>query len=205
MTYSAALTASAIAKPYLEMHPVGKVFLGVAVVSGVIEISGAFRSRTEATTRDRGSQIVLRACSIPGVVLLLFAPRVLPAADIRPPLVAAIAGIVIFASGEALRVWAKLTLGRYFTYTVQTSIDQPVITSGPYRFLRHPSYSGVLLIVIGAGAAWGNWLGLGALALLTFVGLSYRINVEEKALLEELGDRYRTFAEHRKRLIPFVW
>ena len=205
MTYSATVTASAIAKPYLEMHPVGKVFLGVAVVSGFLEISGAFRSRTEATTRDRGSQIVLRACSIPGVVLLLLAPRILPAADIRPPLVAAVVGTVIFASGEALRVWARLTLGRYFTYTVQTSSDQPVIASGPYRVLRHPSYSGVLLMVTGAGVAWGNWLGLGALALLTFVGLSYRINVEEKALLEELGDRYRAFAEHRKRLIPFVW
>jgi protein-S-isoprenylcysteine O-methyltransferase Ste14 len=86
-----------------------------------------------------------------------------------------------------------------------TSSDQPVITSGPYRFLRHPSYSGMLLISIGAGAAWGNWLGLGVLTLMTLVGLTYRIYVEEKALLEELGDRYRTYADHHKRLIPFVW
>jgi protein-S-isoprenylcysteine O-methyltransferase Ste14 len=80
-----------------------------------------------------------------------------------------------------------------------------VITSGPYRSLRHPSYTGILLIVIGAGAVWGNWLGLGVLTLMTLVGLVYRIHVEEKALLEELGERYRTYAEHHKRLIPFVW
>jgi protein-S-isoprenylcysteine O-methyltransferase Ste14 len=64
-----------------------------------------------------------------------------------------IAGIVIFATGEALGVWSRLTLGRYFTCTVQTSTDQPVIATGPYRFLRHPSYTGILLLVIGAGAA----------------------------------------------------
>jgi protein-S-isoprenylcysteine O-methyltransferase Ste14 len=112
---------------------------------------------------------------------------------------------VIFSSGEAMRVWSKVTLGRYFTYAVMTSNDQPVITSGPYRFLRHPSYTGILLIAIGAGATWGNWLGLGALTLTTLAGLSYRISVEERALLEELGDRYRTYADQHKRLIPFVW
>jgi protein-S-isoprenylcysteine O-methyltransferase Ste14 len=52
----------------------------------------------------------------------------------------------------------------------------------------------------------GNWLGLGVLTLMTSVGLVYRIDVGERALLEgELGDRYRIYAEHHKRLIPFVW
>jgi protein-S-isoprenylcysteine O-methyltransferase Ste14 len=86
-----------------------------------------------------------------------------------------------------------------------TSSDQPVITNGPYRFVRHPSYTGTLLIVVGIGALWGNWLGLGALTVLSAVGVAYRISVEEKALLGELGDRYRTYAEHHKRLLPFVW
>jgi protein-S-isoprenylcysteine O-methyltransferase Ste14 len=86
-----------------------------------------------------------------------------------------------------------------------TSSDQPVITSGPYRWLRHPSYTGILLIAIGAGAAWGNWLGLGVLTLMTLVALVYRIRVEERALLEELGDSYRTYADLHRRLIPFIW
>ena len=61
------------------------------------------------------------------------------------------------------------------------------------------------MIVIGIGFAYGNWLGLGVLVVLTFVGIRYRIHVEEKALLEDLGDRYRAYAANHKRLIPFVW
>lgn len=139
--------------------------------------------------------------------MLVIASRIAPALEIRPPLLSVVCGIVIFSAGEAMRVWSKLTLGRYFTYTVQTSSDQPVITGGPYRILRHPSYTGILLIVIGVGAVWGNWLGLGlaVLVAMTLIGLSYRIHVEENALLEELGDSYRTYADHHKRLIPFVW
>jgi len=181
------------------------VWLAVAVTAGVIELVGVGRRRAEATKKDGGSQIVIRLCVIPAVIMLVLSPRIAPAAEIRPPLVSVVVGIVVFWAGEALRVWSKVALGRYFTYSVMTSSDQPVITSGPYRFLRHPSYSGMLLISIGAGAAWGNWLGLGVLTLMTLVGLTYRIYVEEKALLEELGDRYRTYAEHHKRLIPFVW
>ena len=112
---------------------------------------------------------------------------------------------MIFAAGEALRVWSRRTLGRYFTYTVMTSSDQPVITSGPYRFVRHPSYTGALLLAIGVGAVYGNWLGLAAITVSAFVGLRYRIHVEEHALLAELGDSYRSYAEHHRRLIPFVW
>lgn len=196
---------AALVKPYVETHSIGAVWLVVWITAGLIELSGAFRQRAEATRSDRGSLIVIRICILPAVVLLLLSPKIAPAAEIRPPLVSVVAGIVIFAAGEGLRVWAKVALGRYFTYTVQTSGDQPVITSGPYRVLRHPSYTGILLMVIGAGATWGNWLGLGALTLMTLVGLSYRIHVEEKALLGELGEKYRGYAESHKRLIPFVW
>jgi protein-S-isoprenylcysteine O-methyltransferase Ste14 len=196
---------AAVMKPYVETHAIGVVWLVVWITAGVIELAGAGRRRAEATKRDRGSQIVLRVCVIPAVLLLVLSPRIAPGADIRHPLVSSVVGIVIFSAGEAMRVWSKVALGRYFTYTVQTSSDQPVITSGPYRFLRHPSYTGILLIAIGAGAVWGNWLGLAVLTLMTLVAVVYRIYVEEKALLEELGDRYRTYAEHHKRLIPFVW
>ncbi len=139
------------------------------------------------------------------MVVVAVAPRIVPGADIHPPFVAVVVGIVVFSAGEALRVWARATLGRYFTYAVMTSRDQPVITSGPYRFVRHPSYTGVLLIALGVGLAFANWLGLAAIAVATLAGLRYRIHVEERALLEDLGERYAAFAEHRKRLIPSVW
>ena len=195
-----------LAKPYVQTHSIGVVWGLVAIATAVIELSGALHwRRREATGHDRGSLIVLRLCLTPAVILLVFAPTILPGAEIRPPIVAATAGVVIFALGEALRVWSKVALGRYFTYTVQTSSDQPVITSGPYRYVRHPSYTGLLLMMVGAGAAYGNWLGLAGLVVGGFVGLRYRIYVEEKALIEELGDRYRSYADDHKRLIPFVW
>lgn len=192
-------------KPYFETHQVGLVWLAVAVVAAVIELAGSLRRRTEGTTRDRGSLLVLRICVAPGVVFMGLSPRLIPGADIRPPVVSVVAGIVIFVCGEALRVWSKVALGRYFTYTVQTSSDQPVITSGPYRLLRHPSYTGMVLMVIGLGAVWGNWIGLVVVTALTVVGLRYRIYVEEDALLADLGERYGKFASGRKRLIPYIW
>jgi protein-S-isoprenylcysteine O-methyltransferase Ste14 len=192
-------------KPYFETHQVGLVWLAVAVVAAVIELAGSFRRRTEGTQRDRGSLLVLRICVGPGVLFMGLAPRLIPGADIRPPLASVVVGIVIFACGEALRVWSKTALGRYFTYTVHTSTDQPVITSGPYRVLRHPSYAGMVLMVIGLGAVWGNWIGLLVVTVLTLVGLRYRIYVEENALLADLGERYGAFAADRKRLIPYVW
>jgi protein-S-isoprenylcysteine O-methyltransferase Ste14 len=200
-----AFVASGLPKPYVETHAVGYAWIVIAVVTGVLELSGALRSRSEATARDRGSQLVIRLCAVPGVILLILSPRIAPGAAIQAPLIASIVGLVVFASGEALRIWSRLTLGRYFTYSVMTSSDQPVITNGPYRLVRHPSYTGVLLIVLGIGTVYGNWLGLGCFALTYLAGLLYRIHVEERALFEDLGDRYKAFAAGRKRLIPHVW
>jgi protein-S-isoprenylcysteine O-methyltransferase Ste14 len=104
-----------------------------------------------------------------------------------------------------LRGWSIKTLGAYFTASVKVSTDQPVITAGPYRMLRHPSYTGLLLIVTGIGLASANWVGLAGMALLTLAGLLWRIHAEERALLTTLGDPYRAYAARHKRLVPLVW
>lgn len=96
-------------------------------------------------------------------------------------------------------------MGRFFTFTVMTSADQPVITTGPYGWLRHPSYTGLLLILCGIGLSFGNWLSLAAITLVPLVGFINRIKVEETALSTALGSEYVTYAAGRKRLIPFVW
>jgi protein-S-isoprenylcysteine O-methyltransferase Ste14 len=86
-----------------------------------------------------------------------------------------------------------------------TSADQPVITTGPYRVLRHPSYAGMLLVLGGIGLSYGNWLSLAALVFPPLIGFIYRIHVEEAALSATLGAAYTTYASRRKRIIPFVW
>jgi protein-S-isoprenylcysteine O-methyltransferase Ste14 len=115
------------------------------------------------------------------------------------------AGLVVMWLGLAIRVWAIATLGRAFRTTVEVDPGQAVISSGPYRWVRHPSYSGLLLIVTGCGLAAGNWLALAVCAVLPLPALLRRIQVEEAELTAVLGDRYRTYQEQTKRLIPRVW
>ena len=86
--------------------------------------------------------------------------RATRSATIRPTAIAAWIGLVLFWTGIALRLWSFHTLGRYFTFTVQTSRDQPVIVDGPYRLIRHPSYAGLLLVIMAVGLFIGNWWSL---------------------------------------------
>jgi protein-S-isoprenylcysteine O-methyltransferase Ste14 len=107
--------------------------------------------------------------------------------------------------GLAIRIWAIATLGRAFRTTVEVDSGQDVISSGPYRWVRHPSYSGLLLIVTGCGLASGSWVALIVSAVLPLVALLRRIRVEEAELVGVLGDRYRAYQRGTKRLIPGVW
>jgi protein-S-isoprenylcysteine O-methyltransferase Ste14 len=107
--------------------------------------------------------------------------------------------------GLAIRVWAIAALGRAFRTTVEVDPAQAVVSTGPYRWVRHPSYTGLLLIVAGFGLAVGNWLALGVCAVLPLPALLRRIHIEEAELTDVLGDRYRAYQEQTKRLIPGVW
>ena len=89
--------------------------------------------------------------------------------------------------GLALRVWAIAALGGDFRTTVEVEPGQPVVSSGPYGSIRHPSYAGLLLIVAGFGAALGNWLSLAACVVLPLPAIVWRIHVEEAELNRVLG------------------
>lgn len=76
---------------------------------------------------------------------------------------------------------------------------------GPYRWIRHPSYTGALITLFGVGLALGNWLSLIVILVAGFTGYSYRVMVEERTLLTALGEPYREYMKHTKRFIPFVY
>jgi protein-S-isoprenylcysteine O-methyltransferase Ste14 len=114
-------------------------------------------------------------------------------------------GIIVVWLGLAIRVWAIVALGRAFRTTVEVDSGQPIVSTGPYRWVRHPSYVGLLLIVIGCSLAAGNWLALAVCPVLPLPALLWRIHVEEAELIHVLGDRYRAYQAHTKRLIPGVW
>jgi len=115
------------------------------------------------------------------------------------------AGSFLVVGGTLFRQWAIRTLGQYFTRSVRVSSDQPVVQDGPYRWVRHPSYTGGMLAAAGVGLALGNAVSLSCLLVASLAGFGYRIHVEEKALVEALGEPYRAYRARTKRLIPFVW
>ena len=114
-------------------------------------------------------------------------------------------GIAVLLAGMALRFWAVFTLGAAFRTTVETHTDQKVVRHGPYRLIRHPSYSGWLLICCGYGLALQNWLSLLVAVILPLAALLYRIRVEEAALAESFGPDYIEYQKCTKKLIPWVW
>jgi protein-S-isoprenylcysteine O-methyltransferase Ste14 len=114
-------------------------------------------------------------------------------------------GTLIFWSGVALRFWAIVTLGRFFTFTVSIQEGHRVVRSGPYRTVRHPSYTGLLLALIGLGIALDSWLSILALVVVPLIGVLIRIRVEEVALAGALGEDYTDYAAQTRRLVPGVW
>jgi protein-S-isoprenylcysteine O-methyltransferase Ste14 len=169
------------------------------------ELVQAFRLRRGATRVDVRTEAFLRLMLFGSIVMFPLGKAVAPGAVIGGGVFLFALGVVIGWAGTLLRWWSFVTLGRYFTVVVQTSADQPVIDRGPYRFLRHPSYSGLLLIFTGVGLMIGNWVSTAGAVILILIALIHRLRIEERALNATLGDRYRDFAASRARLIPYVW
>jgi protein-S-isoprenylcysteine O-methyltransferase Ste14 len=113
-------------------------------------------------------------------------------------------GLALMLAGMALRLWAVRTLGRFFTVTVDVADDQRVVDRGPYSLVRHPSYTGMLVVYLGIGAALDGWIGVIAAPLVLLVGIVARIGHEERTLRAALP-AYAAYAGRTKRLVPFVW
>jgi protein-S-isoprenylcysteine O-methyltransferase Ste14 len=114
-------------------------------------------------------------------------------------------GIATMCIGFFLRHWAIRVLGRSFRTTVELDEGQRLIQNGPYKWIRHPSYSGIILFCIGYGLVAQNWLSLILVVLLPTIALVYRINIEEKALLNGIGEEYEAYQKKTKKLLPGVW
>jgi len=114
-------------------------------------------------------------------------------------------GMALLASGSLLRRHCWRMLGASFTGDVRARPDQQVVTRGAYAILRHPSYTGGILMNTGMGVALGSWASALLLAVTSFAVYGYRIAVEERALLAAIGEPYREFMSTRKRLIPFLY
>jgi protein-S-isoprenylcysteine O-methyltransferase len=114
-------------------------------------------------------------------------------------------GLALMVAGLFFRFVAIRQLGAFFVPEVVIQPGQRIFQGGLYRTLRHPSYTGTLITVVGYGLALTNWLSLLIMLVVFFIIYTVRMNVEEAALLEAFGDEYRTYMRRTKRIIPFIY
>jgi protein-S-isoprenylcysteine O-methyltransferase Ste14 len=114
-------------------------------------------------------------------------------------------GAVVICLGFILRYWSIAILGKHFRTTVEIEKGHTIVRKGPYKLIRHPSYSGIILFCTGYGMVSQNWLSLALCILLPALALIYRIKIEEEAFLAEIGDDYRRYQARTKKLIPGIW
>jgi protein-S-isoprenylcysteine O-methyltransferase Ste14 len=157
-----------------------------------------------AATHDAGSRYWLISSVWASVTVAIVSAFGLPGAAIRTGRNEVfVLGLVLMVAGLALRWYSIRVLGVSFTVDVATRPGQQVVESGPYRWIRHPSYTGGLLTILGVILCCDNIASLAALAVV-LLGYGYRIRVEERALAMEIGPAYREYMRRTKRLIPFL-
>lgn len=185
----------------------GLVYLGSEVL---LTITRRSRSAT-GTKQDKSTLgmlwIVIAVSILAGVFVArsrslraVLWPFELPENDWIPAL-----AIGLFALGLAVRWWAIVTLGRFFTVDVTVEKDHELVERGPFRVVRHPSYTGVLLAFVGWSVTLGNWVAILVVLVPIFVAFVRRMNVEEEALRGALGGRYMDYMKRTKRLVPGLY
>jgi protein-S-isoprenylcysteine O-methyltransferase len=184
---------------------VSLALLVVVALFPISEIALAVFKRSHpasSSAEDRGSMGALWIAITVGVGFALAAEWVPSARMHAPGHIMRLLALVLMLAGLAIRWLAILTLGRLFTVDVAIQTNHRVVQAGPYRFVRHPSYSGLLLAFLGLGVFFGNWLSL--LVLLVPITVAVRVTKEERALHAALGASYAEYCSRTKRLIPGI-
>jgi protein-S-isoprenylcysteine O-methyltransferase Ste14 len=178
----------------------------LAVFLPEIVMSRRLTSTPDAVKADRGSKLVVVVTANLSIVLGFWVASLFPSMAFgRYWRAVFFVGLAVLVGGMLFRWYAIRVLGRFFTFDVAISPGQTVIDSGPYRYVRHPSYTGSLVGYVGVGLALGNWAALLVPALCMAAAYAYRIPVEERALVKGLGQPYEEYRKRTWRLIPFVY
>ena len=193
-------------KPLPFVWPYGLAFWIVYLWTFLPEFGIVRRAqRSSSSTDSRSMQVIMFGLTV--AYFAAFFLAWMPHFQFAPgqKLSAFWVGTAMMASGSLLRRHCWRMLGTSFTGDVQARPDQQVVTRGAYAKLRHPSYTGAILINTGIGIALGSWAAALMLAVTSFAVYGYRISIEERALLAAIGEPYREFMSTRKRLIPFIY
>ena len=163
------------------------------------------RSKSRATGKDRSTLPLLWLVIGASIWAGFFLRAALPQGRLPHPQILYASGVILLVLGLIVRLVAIIHLGRFFTVNVAIAQDHQLITTGPYRFVRHPSYTGTLLIFLGFGLCMLNIFSLAAVFLPISAAFLWRMHVEEEALKDAFGDRYLSYAAATRRLIPYLY
>jgi len=151
---------------------------------------------------DRSFWVIL-----PGMLVAFFAPplefmywHLLP-----HPLWGQIAGLVLVFAALVLRLWTRAHIRGLYSGHVEIQTEHKLVQTGPYRWVRHPGYTGLLLMALGVAVGYFSLIGVVAIFVLLIPGLAYRMQVEERLLAVQFGEEYYNFSRRSKKLIPGVW
>lgn len=171
------------------------------IIIFLIELRILVKQSILGEKQDKGTMyLILAGIFLPIIFTIIFAYRGFGVVNISISYL----GLILLFGGFFLRQWAILTLGRYFVPIIAKQKSQAIIISGPYRCLRHPSYTGLLLEVSGFSLVLSNIFGFIIAIVVLTPALLYRIKKEEDFLAKNLRG-YREYIKRTKRLIPFVY
>ncbi|MCL4562420.1 MAG: isoprenylcysteine carboxylmethyltransferase family protein [Chloroflexi bacterium] len=190
--------------PWFSASILGIIFFISLYIWFVVELLNTFifgRPQRDRRRSDRGSywMILLMIYANNSLIFILrgVGLGILPASF-------QIAGIALIWAGIFLREWSIFLLGPSFSIVVQVKSNQKLITTGPYRWMRHPSYTGSILTLAGIGLGVGTWVGAVLAIAIAIVGYSYRVRVEERVMLEAFGQEYLEYMHHTGRFVPWI-
>jgi protein-S-isoprenylcysteine O-methyltransferase len=178
--------------------------LSALLLASEVALTLSKRSKSRATGKDRFTLPLLWAVIGISIFAAFFLRDAFPQGKLPHPRTFYIIGLILFVVGLIIR-WASIIyLARFFTVNVAIAEDHQLITTGPYRYVRHPSYTGTLLIFLGFGLCLLNIFSLAAMFLPIAAAFLWRMHVEEAALRAALV-KYAAYAANTKRLIPFLY
>jgi protein-S-isoprenylcysteine O-methyltransferase Ste14 len=114
-------------------------------------------------------------------------------------------GVALTVIGLTIRILSILTLRQYFTYSVARVMNHELIETGLYKTIRHPGYLGQLMIFAGISLALSNWLSILLMMIPVTIGYIYRIKVEERFMIQQMGEDYLNYQKRTKRIIPMIY
>jgi len=175
------------------------------VASEVIIAIATRTKRSSGKTHDRGSLIILWVTIFTSITIATWLNEATPPNMLSGVRALKTVGLIFLIVALAIRWTAIFTLGRSFSSNVAILDSQKLCRSGLYRFVRHPSYLGLLLALLAVAVHSRNWLSFVVILFPCIAAVLYRIHVEESALHQAFGAEYVAYTHTTKRLLPGLY